>query len=226
MQYVQGRILTSPDLTELAPSDRRAAWLSATRTLAHLHSLDPNALGLSTFGKSTSFYSRHCNTFSRIEAQQSKVRNLSTGELLGRAHPNFDEIVAFIRSNLPSERSSIIHGDFKFDNLVLHPTEPRVIAVLDWELSTIGHPLMDVVYLTGPYWNRASNVGLGTGKARDDQGGDVYDDDRRAESGMPEMSELIDEYARITGWDPRGDRWEVAKVFHLMRVSSSFLKSL
>lgn len=218
MQYVEGRILKDPDLSELSPSDRRAAWFSVITTLAWLHSIDPDTIGLSSYGKKTNFYARHCTTFSRIEAQQAQVKDIATGRPLGRAHPSFDEITTFIRSNLPLERSSIIHGDYKFDNIVLHPTEPRVIAILDWELSTIGHPLMDCVYVTGPYWNRYSKAGLG--KPRDDQGGEAYDDANRAASGMPEMQELLDEYTRGAGWDPRQDRWEVAKVFHLMRVST------
>ncbi|KAK7191615.1 phosphotransferase enzyme family domain protein [Paraphaeosphaeria sporulosa] len=215
MQYVEGRILKDPDLSELAPADRRAAWFSVISTLAWLHSIDPDAIGLSSYGKKTNFYARHCTTFSRIESQQAQVKDISTGKPLGRAHPSFDEITAYIRANLPSERAGIIHGDYKFDNIVLHPTEPRVIAVLDWELSTIGHPLMDCVYVTGPYWNRYSKAGLG--KPRDDQGGEAYDDEKRAQSGMPEMGDLLDEYTKRAGWDPRGDRWEVAKVFHLMR---------
>ncbi|KAF2442239.1 hypothetical protein P171DRAFT_464965 [Karstenula rhodostoma CBS 690.94] len=146
----------------LAPGDRRAAWFSVISTLAWLHSIDPDAIGLS-YGKKTNFYARHCTTFSRIEAQQA---------------------------------------------------QPRVVAILNWELSTIGHPLMDCVYVTGPYWNRYSKVGLE--KPRDDQGGEAYNDEKRAESGMPDMGELLDEYSGKAGWDPRGDRWEVAKVFHLM----------
>ncbi|KAL5467843.1 hypothetical protein PMIN07_003424 [Paraphaeosphaeria minitans] len=196
MQYVEGRILTDPDLSELSSADRRAAWLSVISTLAWLHSIDPDAIGLSSYGKKTNFYARHCTTFSRIEAQQAQVKDVSNGRPLGGAHPSFYEITAYIGANLPSERAGIIHGDYKFDNIVLHPTEPRVVAVLDWELSTIGHPLMECL---------------------DDQGGEAYDDQKRAQSGMPEMGELLDEYTRKAGWDPRGDRWEVAKVFHLMR---------
>ncbi|KAF2791796.1 kinase-like protein [Melanomma pulvis-pyrius CBS 109.77] len=219
MEFVKGRIITDPDLKELPPTERRSAWFSLVSTLAWLHSIDPDSIGLEGFGKKTGFYTRHCNTFSRIEAQQAKVKDASTGKELGRAHPNFDEIVDYIRKNVPTDRTSIIHGDYKFDNVILHPTEPRVIAILDWELSTIGHPLMDVVYAVGPYWNRASKVGIsgGPGKARDDQGGEVYDIENQAKSGMPAMDELVDEYARIVGWDPRKDRWEVAKAFHLMR---------
>jgi aminoglycoside phosphotransferase (APT) family kinase protein len=220
MEFIKGRIITDPNLSTLAPSERRSAWFSMVSTLAWLHSIDPDSIGLSGFGKKTGFYTRHCNTFSRIEAQQAKVKDISTGKELGRAHPNFDEIVDYIRRNVPNDRTSIVHGDYKFDNLILHPTEPRVIAILDWELSTIGHPLMDAVYSVGPYWNRANKSGMPGPKieARDDQGGEVYDPENQAQNGMPSMDELMDEYSRITGWDPRKDQWQIAKVFHLMRV--------
>ncbi|KAF2013567.1 kinase-like protein, partial [Aaosphaeria arxii CBS 175.79] len=215
MEFVKGRIITDPDLKELSPTERRAAWFSVVSTLAWLHSIDPDSIGLASYGKKTGFYTRHCNTFSRIEAQQSAVKDKTTGKPLGRAHPNFDEIVDFVRKRAPSDRASIVHGDYKFDNVVLHPTEPRVIAILDWELSTIGHPLMDATYVVGPYWNRAS--GSAKGAVRDDMGGDVYDVENQRKAGMPSMDELLDEYARIAGWDPRRDRLDVAKIFHLMR---------
>ncbi|KAH8732726.1 kinase-like domain-containing protein [Phaeosphaeriaceae sp. PMI808] len=223
MEFVKGRIITDPNLSTLAPTERRSAWFSVIATLAWLHSIDPDSIGLSDFGKKTGFYTRHCNTFSRIEAQQAKVKDKTTGKELGRAHPNFDEIVDYIRKNVPSDRTSIVHGDYKFDNIVFHETEPRVIAILDWELSTIGHPLMDTVYVVGPYWNRVSKSGIPGGpkvEARDDQGGEVYDPENQARNGIPNMGELFDEYARITGWDPRKDRWEIAKVFNLMRGST------
>jgi len=222
MEFIKGRIITDPNLGTLPAAERRTAWFSMISTLAWLHSIDSDSIGLSGFGKKTGFYTRHCNTFSRIEAQQAKVKDIETGEELGRAHPDFDEIVDYIRKNVPKDRTSIVHGDYKFDNVVLHPTEPRVIAILDWELSTIGHPLMDAVYAVGPYWNRAHSSGISGGpkvEARDDQGGEVYNPENQAQNGMPIMDELIAEYARITGWDPRQDQWEIAKVFHLMRVS-------
>ena len=214
MEFVKGRIITDPNLSTLPPTQRRSAWFSMISTLAWLHSINPDSIGLSNFGKKTDFYTRHCNTFSRIEAQQAKVKDIKNGAELGRAHPNFDEIVDYIRKNVPSDRTSIIHGDYKFDNLILHPTEPRVIAILDWELSTLGNPMMDVCYACGPYWNRATTGGA----VRDDQGGEVYLPENQRKNGMPSMDELVDEYAKITEWDPRKDQWEIAKVFHLMRV--------
>lgn len=224
MEYVQGRIITDPNLATLPKQDRRAAWMSVISTLAWLHSIDADSIGLSSFGKKEDFYKRHCNTFSRIEAQQAQVQDIKTGAKLGRAHAHFDEIVEYIRRRAPSGRSSIIHGDYKFDNIILHPTEPRVVAILDWELSTIGHPLMDAVYLVNPYWNRASRSVVplpgeaGVSAKSDEKEGAVYDEENLEEHGMPSMEEVLDVYTQRAGWDPRTNGWEVAKVFHLMRV--------
>jgi aminoglycoside phosphotransferase (APT) family kinase protein len=219
MEFVKGRIITDPSLGELSLSDRRKAWFSMTETLAWLHSIDFDSIGLTGFGKTENFYLRHCNTFSRIEAQQAQVKDIKTGKLLGRAHPNFDEIVDFVRRNVPNERAAIVHGDFKFDNVVLHPTEPRIIAILDWELSTIGHPLMDVVYLLSPYWSR---VPLHSDAKKDSSASTVGAIENLDELGMPDPEKLIDRYKEITGWDPRQYNFEVAKVFHLMRVSKPY----
>lgn len=118
MEFVKGRIITDTNLAELSPSDRRKSWFSAVETLAWLHSLDPDAIGLEGYGKKTDFYARHCNTWSRIEAQQAAVKDATTGKALGRAHERYDEIMDYVRNNLPNDRYVIAHGDFKFDNLV------------------------------------------------------------------------------------------------------------
>jgi aminoglycoside phosphotransferase (APT) family kinase protein len=93
-------------------------WFSAIDTLAKLHSIDADAIGLGNYGKRKEFYKRQCNTFQRIEAQQSVVKDKDTGKQLGRAHERYDEMVDLVRRNAPGERLSIIHGDFKFDNMV------------------------------------------------------------------------------------------------------------
>lgn len=184
--------------------------------------MDPDVICLEGYGKKTQFYARHCNTFSRIEAQQALVEDIKTGKKLGHAHENYDEVANFIRRNLPGERYAIVHGDYKFDNLVsmtlwscssltlqiLHPTEPRVIAILDWELSTIGHPLMDVVYHSSPFWSVTDPKS-------------PYHPENRAAWGFPDLNVLLDRYSQVVGFDPRKDGngrdWQVAKIFNYMR---------
>jgi aminoglycoside phosphotransferase (APT) family kinase protein len=217
MEFVKGRIITDPLLGELSKEDRRKAWFSLVETLAWLHSIDPDKIGLDGYGKKEGFYKRQCSTFERIESQQAKVKDAKTGKELGRAHDRFDEILAFVRRNLPGERFAIVHGDYKFDNVILHETEPRVIAILDWELSTVGHPLLDTVYCVGPFWNTQTSTGHPGGASRESP----FAAENRKSSGMPDPDELMDRYAQIAGFDPRRDGggrdWEVAKVFHFIR---------
>ncbi|KAF5023785.1 hypothetical protein F66182_4141 [Fusarium sp. NRRL 66182] len=217
MEFVKGRIITDTDLKELSRDERREAWFSAIETLAWLHSIDPDTIGLEGYGKKTGFYARHCNTWSRIEAQQAAVKDVKTGKPLGRAHEKYDEVLRYVRENLPIDRHAIVHGDFKFDNLILHPTEPRVIAILDWELSTIGHPLMDLIFSISPFlsdYTRSGKSSLSTSES-------PYSAENRKSSGIPEPDELLSRYAQIMGFDMRedgnGKDWETAIVFQYLR---------
>ncbi|VUC27369.1 unnamed protein product [Clonostachys rosea] len=217
MEFVKGRIFTDNNLGELSPTDRRKAWFSAVETLAWLHSIDPDAIGLEGYGKKTAFYARHCNTWSRIESQQALVKDAKTGVALGRAHEKYDEIINFVKNNLPGDRYAIMHGDFKLDNLIFHPTEPKVIAILDWELSTIGHPLLDLVYCVSSFFEESVAMGQSDPSSTELP----YKPENRKKSGMPEPEELLDRYAELVGYDPRrdggGKDWEVAAIVHFIR---------
>lgn len=192
-------------------------WFSLVETLAWLHTIDPDAIGLEGYGKKTDFYKRQCATFSRIEAQQAVVKDIKTGQTLGRAHERYDEIIDYVRAHLPRDRYAIIHGDFKFDNVVLHPTEPRVIALLDWELSTVGHPLVDLVFTTSPFWGAVKANSLG-----DSEPDSPYSDAaKRHAYGLPDLDQLLDRYTTNVGFDVRrdgnGTDLQVARIFNFVR---------
>ncbi|CAN0568050.1 unnamed protein product, partial [Ectocarpus sp. 12 AP-2014] len=144
MEFVQGRIFSDAALPGLAPAERAAAYESAAETLARLHHVDFVRAGLGRFGRGEGGYlGRQVATLERVAAKQAEDAGLIEG---------FDDIVRDLRELIASgsvvqDRVTIVHGDFRIDNLVFHPAEPRVIAVLDWELSTLGHPLADLANL-------------------------------------------------------------------------------
>ncbi|KAL1839019.1 hypothetical protein VTJ49DRAFT_1994 [Mycothermus thermophilus] len=153
MEFLDGRIFEDPVIPNVLPDHRRAIWADAVRTLAKLHRLDPRSVGLENFGKQGGFYNRQIETWKAICTAQAAVRDVETREEVGQL-PHFDELIEFFadESQQPADRATLVHGDFKIDNLVFHKTEPRVIGILDWEMSTIGHPLSDLSNLMTPYF--------------------------------------------------------------------------
>ncbi|MDP8995374.1 MAG: phosphotransferase [Pseudomonadota bacterium] len=138
MEMVEGRIFWEPWLPEV-PRERRPLYFDAMNaTIAQLHLIDPEAAGLGDYGKPGNYFSRQIARWSkqyREDAEAGRVQAM-------------DRLVEWLPENVPPDEAGarIIHGDFRCDNMIFHPTEPRVLAVLDWELSTLGHPLADFSY--------------------------------------------------------------------------------
>lgn len=141
MEHVQGRILWDPALPELARADRGALYDEMNRVVAALHSVDYQAVGLGDFGRPGNFVRRQVERW-------TKQYHASATETI----PAMDRLIEWLPQHLPADdTSTIFHGDLRLDNLIFHPTEPRVLAVLDWELSTLGHPLADFAYHALPW---------------------------------------------------------------------------
>jgi len=136
MSFADGRIFWSSRFETVAPGERRAYFDAMNATLASLHGFDPAAIGLGDYGKPGNYFARQIGRWSK---------QYHADELAG-TDPDMDRVIEWLPANIPpGDEVAIVHGDFRADNMVFHPTEPRVIAVLDWELSTLGHPLADFV---------------------------------------------------------------------------------
>ncbi|XP_061459477.1 acyl-CoA dehydrogenase family member 10 isoform X2 [Rhineura floridana] len=136
MDYCTGRIFKDPCLPGLEPSQRRAIYTAMNRVLCKIHSVDVRVAGLEDYGKHGNYIQRQVQTWSK------QYRATETHTI-----PAMERLLAWFPSHLPaSEGLSLVHGDFRLDNLIFHPEKPEVVSVLDWELSTLGNPLSDVAY--------------------------------------------------------------------------------
>lgn len=138
MERIEGRVFHDAALPELAPDERYQLYLSMARTLARLHALRPDQIGLGDFGKPGNYFARQVARWGR-----------QWREATSRDIPEIDQLEGWLLAHMPPDdgAEAIAHGDFRPGNLIVHPTEPRVIGILDWELSTLGHPLADLGFL-------------------------------------------------------------------------------
>ena len=141
MERVRGRIFWSSTLPELPREGRHAIYMAMNEALARLHLTDWQGLGLSDFGKPGNYFARQIARWTR-QWQGSKTRE----------NPSIDRLAEWLPQHIPpGDETAICHGDFRLDNMIFHATEPRVVAILDWELATLGHPLADLAYNCIPY---------------------------------------------------------------------------
>ncbi|MFN3371716.1 MAG: phosphotransferase family protein [Sphingomonadaceae bacterium] len=137
MDCVEGRVIWDGTFPDVPTSERHRYFDAMNETLARLHMIDPASIGLSDFGKPGNYFARQIARWSKQYLED---------EAAGRV-PDMDRLVDWLPAHIPpGDETAIVHGDYRCDNMIFHATEPRVLAVLDWELSTLGHPLADFSY--------------------------------------------------------------------------------
>jgi aminoglycoside phosphotransferase (APT) family kinase protein len=142
MQYVEGRIFSDPTLPSLPRQQRAAIYEEMNRVMAALHSLDPNTLGLADFGRSGGYIQR------QVQRWTAQYRASQTEDI-----PAMERLIEWLPLHIPpGDETRIVHGDFRLDNVIFDAHEPRIVGVLDWELSTLGHPLADFAYHCLPWY--------------------------------------------------------------------------
>jgi len=222
MEFLDGRMFENPSFPGVSAEDRREMWHDAVRTLGKLHRIRPKDVGLETFGKPSGFYNRQLRTFGRLAESQAAAKDKDSGEAVGQL-PHFDEFTSFFADKQPEDRGVLVHGDYKIDNLVFHKTEPKVIGILDWEMSTIGHPYADLTNLLQPW--TISNATPSWPRIHADH---AFLDPSRNESkssefpGLPSREEAVKWYEETAGYQipPRELTW--ATSFALFRDSIIF----
>lgn len=136
MEFVEGRVLWDQSLPGMTPAERAAHYDEMNRVIAQLHTVDYAAIGLADYGKPGNYFARQIDRWTK-QYQASETEKIEA----------MDQLIAWLPENIPpGDDTSIVHGDYRLDNMIFHPAEPRVLAVLDWELSTLGHPLADFSY--------------------------------------------------------------------------------
>ncbi|HXK26249.1 MAG TPA: phosphotransferase [Myxococcota bacterium] len=196
MDCVEGRLLTDARMPRLTRDERIALYADFVRVLAALHSLDPAAIGLADFGRPGNYYVRQIARWSQ-QYTASQTEDI----------PAMKALMDWLPAHVPeSDETRVVHGDYRVGNCIVHPSEPRVIAVLDWELSTLGHPLGDLAYFCQGYHGEAVP-------------GETLVGVDFAATGIPDEAAVLARYCRLTGRE-RIDDWSFYLVFVMFRSAA------
>lgn len=198
MDMIEGRIFWDAGFRDVSASERHAYFSEMNRVLAQLHGFDPETVGLGDYGRSGNYFERQIARWTK-----SYLGDKEAGRDAG-----MDQLIEWLPTAIPtSAENSIVHGDFRCDNMIFHPTEPRVLAVLDWELSTLGHPLADFAYHAIMY-RMPPDIVAGIG------------DVDPASLSLPTEAEYVAQYCANTGRDsiPNYDFYIAFNFFRLAAI--------
>ena len=196
MDCAHGRVFRTPRLPGLAPEERAAIYNDMIDVLARLHQVDWQSLGLADFGRPGNYFAR------QIHRWTEQYRASETETIL-----SMERLIAWLPQHIPADdQTTIVHGDYRLANMIIHPSEPSVAAVLDWELSTLGHPLADLAYTCTPY--RLSSA-VFEGLLGEDLAG----------LGIPTEEACVAAYCRQTGQAGIPD-WEFYLAFAMFRLAA------
>ena len=198
MEFMDGRIFWNPALPELDPDERGAVYEEMGRVLAYIHAIDPDERGLADFGKPGNYFERQFDRWNK-QYRASETERIEDMETL----------MTWLADNMPPDdgRVSLVHGDFRLDNLIFDPVEARIIAVVDWELSTLGHPLADLAYQC-MQWHFPN-----TGKLRGLADIDIRD------LGIPNENAYVAAYLKRAGI-PAVENWSFYLAFCFFRLAA------
>ena len=196
MDFMEGRIFWDQTLPNYEPAMRHKIHMASIKTLADLHNTDYKAIGLETYGKPGNYFAR------QIERWSKQYRISETEKI-----PEMDYLIDWLPKNIPEgDETTIVHGDYRLDNMIFHPVEARVLAVLDWELSTLGHPLADFSY-------HCMSWHIAPGQFRGIAGLDF------AALGIPSEDEYIALYAKNTGREVSRRDWNFYLAYNMFRLA-------
>jgi aminoglycoside phosphotransferase (APT) family kinase protein len=196
MEFVLGRVVLDPSLPDQSPGERAAIYDAMNDTLAKLHRVDYESVGLGDYGRVGGYIGRQVSRWTK------QYRSTETSRIQA-----MEDLIEWLPKNLPDDsETTIAHGDFRLQNMILHPTEPRVLAVVDWELGTLGNPLSDLAYNCLPY------------HMPDPNRGDIIGLDYKT-YGIPSESDYVAAYCRRTG-RPEIENWPFYLVLSLFRLAA------